>query len=216
MKRRARPPRGPRSSRSCRGRGIDSVWRRPPHRRSSPKLRANPLGKRLPRHQSPLRKPRARATFFAPWSPTRAGGMQHEGHRRTRSAVEVARPRPSRGRAPQHHPHSRQRADQGGSVEARLQGDRSRSRGHGGDRGRGGPPAGLDHRARAHVLRDRAQAPRRRPDRDRSLRRPRGAGDPRRPFPLHPADPARERLPRSRRRRDDPHLQACPPPTSSG
>ena len=137
----------------------------------------------------------------------RAGEFQHEGHRRTRGAAEVARPRASRGRAPQHDPDPRQRADQGRQLEARLQGDRPRSRGHRDDRGRGGPER-LDHRAGAHVLRDRAQASRRRPDRDRGLRRPRRAGDPRRPLALHAADPARERLPRSRRRRDDPHLQA--------
>ena len=42
-----------------------------------------------------------------------------------------------------------------------------------------------------------------------ALRRPRRAGDPRRPLALHAADPAGERFSRSRRRRDDAQLQAA-------
>ena len=122
-------------------------------------------------------------------------------------AAEVAGPCPSRGRAAKHDSDPRQCADQGGSLAAQLQGDRSRSRDHRDDRGRGRARR-LDHGAGAHVLRDRAQAARRRPDRARGLRRSRGAGDPRRPFALHAADAARERFSRSRRRRHDQHLQA--------
>src|SRR5262249_42733837 len=55
---------------------------------------------------------------------TRAGGLKNESHRRTRSAVEVARPCPPRGRTAQHHSNSRQRVDQGGEIEAHLQSDR--------------------------------------------------------------------------------------------
>src|SRR5262249_15145751 len=138
---------------------------------------------------------------------TRAGGLKNESHRRTRSAVEVARPCPSRGRAAQHHSDPRQRVDQGGEIEAHLQGDRPRCRGHRNDLRRGRPRR-LDHGAGTHVLRDRAQAPRGCAGRDRSLWRPRGAGDPRRPLPLHLADAARERLSRSRGGRDDAHVQA--------
>ena len=60
---------------------------------------------------------------------------------------------------------------------------------------------GLHHRAGAHVLRHRAQAARWLADRAGSRRRPRRAGDPRRPLALHAADPAGERFPGSRRRR---------------
>ena len=66
----------------------------------------------------------------------------------------------------------------------------------------------LDHRAGAHVLRDRAQAARRLAGRAGSLRRPRRAGDPRRALALHAADAAGERFPRSRRRRHDAQVQA--------
>ena len=65
------------------------------------------------------------------------------------------------------------------------------------DRGRGRPRR-LDHGAGAHVLRHRAQAARGLADRARILRRPRRAGDPRRPLALHLADAAGERLSRSR------------------
>ena len=41
-----------------------------------------------------------------------------------------------------------------------------------------------------------------------SSERPRRAGDPRRPLALHPADPAGERFPRSRRRRHDAQVHA--------
>ena len=75
------------------------------------------------------------------------------------------------------------------------------------DRGRG--LAGrLDHRARAYVLRDRAQAARGLAGRAGILQRPRRAGDPRRALALHAADPAGERLPRSRRRRHDAQVHA--------
>ena len=88
-----------------------------------------------------------------------------------------------------------------------LEGHRSRSRGDRDDRRRGRARR-LDHGAGAHVPRDRAQAARRRADRAGSLRRPRGAVDPRRPLALHPADLAGERLPRSGRRRHEPQLHA--------
>ena len=166
----------------------------------------NPLGKCRREAPSPLRKPRIHATFLPPFS-TRAGGLKDEGHCRTRSTVEVTRPRPPRGRAPQHHSDPRQCADQGGQIEARLQGNRPRPRGHRDHRGRGRPRR-LDHRPRAHVLRDRAQAARGRADRARSLGRPGRAGDPRRTLPLYAADAAGERLPRSCGRRDDAHVQA--------
>ena len=39
-----------------------------------------------------------------------SGGYCNEGHRRTRATPEIAGPRPSRGRAPQHHSDPRQRA----------------------------------------------------------------------------------------------------------
>ena len=155
----------------------------------------NPLGKCRREAPSPLRKPRIQATFLPPFS-TRAGGLKDEGHRRTRGAVEVTRPRPPRGRTPQHHSNSRECADQGGQIEARLQGNRPRPGGHGDHRG-GGWPWRRDHGPRAHVLRNRAQAPRGGADRARGLGRPGGAGDPRRTLPLYAADAARERLPRS-------------------
>ena len=97
--------------------------------------------------------------------------------------------------------------------QAQPEGHRSRSRS---DRSRS--PAEVvagrrDHGAGAHVLRDRAQAARRRADRARRLRRPRRAVDPRRPLALHPADAAGKRLSRSRRRRDDATPSRSPPPT---
>ena len=88
-----------------------------------------------------------------------------------------------------------------------LQGHRSRSRGHRVDRGRG-LARRLDHRARAYVLRDRAQAAGGLAGRAGILQRPRRAGDPRRALALHPADAAGERLPRSRRRRHDAQVHA--------
>ncbi len=66
----------------------------------------------------------------------------------------------------------------------------------------------LDHGSGAHALRHRAQAAGRLADRARGNRRSRRAGDPRRPLALHAADPARERFPRSRRRRHDAHVHA--------
>ena len=176
-------------------------------RKGSPGPRPNPLGNCRRPAPSPLRKTRARATFLPLFGfSTRAGGLKNESHRRTRSAAEVARPCPPRGRAAQHHSNSRQRVDQGGEIEAHLQSDRPRCRGHRVDPRRGRPHR-LNHGTGAHVLRDRAQAPRGCADRGRSLGRPRRAGDPRRPLPLHFADAARERLSRSRRRRDDAHVQ---------
>ena len=134
--------------------------------------------------------------------------VSHEGYRRTRRTFEVAGPRASRGRAPQHHSDPRQRAGQGREGQTEHEGDRPRSRGHRLDRRRS-VARGLDHRAGAHVLRHRAQAARGRADRDRGLRRPRRAVDPRRPFALHAADAAGERLPRPRRRRHDAFLHAA-------
>ena len=69
-------------------------------------------------------------------------------------------------------------------------------------------PAGVHHRARAHVLRDRAQAPRGLAGGAGILQRPRRAGDPRRALALHPADAAGERFPRPRRRRHDAQVHA--------
>ena len=66
----------------------------------------------------------------------------------------------------------------------------------------------LDHGAGAHVLRDRAQAARGLAGGAGGLRRPRRAGDPRRPLALHAADAAGERFPRSRRRRHDAQVHA--------
>ena len=87
------------------------------------------------------------------------------------------------------------------------QGHRSRRRS---DRHRSRPrwARRLDHGAGAHVLRHRAQAARGRADRSGILRRPRRAGDPRRPLALHPADPAGERFSRSGAGRDDPQIHA--------
>jgi len=171
-------------------------------------MRPNPLGNCTVRRHRPCEKRRQAPPSLPPWdSSTRAGGWKNESHRRTRSAVEVARPCPSRGRAAQYHSNSRQRVDQGGEIEAHLQSDRPRCRGHRVDLRRGRAER-LDHGTGAHVLRDRAQAPRGCAGRDRSLRRPRGAGDPRRPLALHLADAARERLSRSRGGRDDAHVQA--------
>ena len=136
-----------------------------------------------------------------------SGGYCNEGHRRTRATPEIAGPRPSRGRAPQHHPDPRQRADPRRKRQAVAEGDRPRPRGDR-DAGGGNRDRRLDHRAGAHVLRHRAQTARRRADRAGRRRRPFGAGDPRRPFALHAADAARERFSRSRRRRHDAFVHA--------
>ena len=133
--------------------------------------------------------------------------FRHEGHRRARRAAEIAGPRASRGRAAQHHSDPRQRAGAGREVGAEPQGHRPRPRSHRIDRGRGRARR-LDHRAGAHVLRDRAQAARGLAGRAGVLRRPRRAGDPRRALALHAADAAGERFPRSRRRRHDAQVHA--------
>ena len=76
-----------------------------------------------------LRKPPTHATFAVPQTiSTRSGEFEHEGHGRARRTPEVAGSCPSRGRAAEHDSDSRQRADQGGPLQARLQGDRPRSR----------------------------------------------------------------------------------------
>ncbi len=142
------------------------------------------------------------------WTHVGSGGYCNEGHRRTRATPEIAGPRASRGRAAQHHPDPRQRAAARRERAARAEGDRSRSRGDG-DARRRDRHRRLDHGSRAHVLRHRAQAARRLADRARRRRRPLGAGDPRRPLALHPADAARERLSRSCRRRHDAFLHAA-------
>ena len=92
-------------------------------------------------------------------------------------------------------------------LEAQPEGHRPRSRSDRHDRGRGRARR-IDHGSGAHVLRHRAQAARRRADRAGIVRRPRRAGDPRRPLALHAADAAGERLSRSRRRRDDAQVHA--------
>ena len=134
-------------------------------------------------------------------------GLPHESYRRARRIVEVAGPRASRGRAAQHHSDPRQRADQGRQGQAQPEGHRPRPGSDRLDRRRG-LARRRDHRAGAHVLRDRAQAARGRADRDRRLRRPRRALDPRRALALHAADAAGERFPRSRRRRHDAFVHA--------
>ncbi|MGY3462630.1 hypothetical protein ACVWW5_008080 [Bradyrhizobium sp. LM3.4] len=104
---------------------------------------------------------------------------------------EVAGPCPPRGRAPQHDSNPRQRAGPGREREIVAEGDRPRPRGDGNARG-GNRDRRVHHRAGAHVLRHRAQAARWFADRARSRRRPRRAGDPRRPLPFHAADAAGE------------------------
>ena len=185
-------------------------------------------GRSVPR---PLRFSRRRATFAPRPRNPRAAGLprhlihpllrapervrSHEDYRRACRASQVAGPCPPGGGAAQHHPDPRQRADQGRRRQAQPEGHRPRSRSHRHDRRRGGARR-RHHRAGAHVLRDRAQAAGGRADRHRGLRRPRRALDPRRALALHAADPAGKRFPRPRRRRDEPHLQARRPPTSSG
>ncbi len=123
-----------------------------------------------------------------------SGGYCYEGHRRACATPEIAGPRPSRGRAPQHHPDPRQRADPRRKRQTIVEGDRPRSRGDGNARC-GNRNRRFDHGAGAHVLRHRAQIARRRPDRAGRRWRPLGAGDPRRPLPLHAADLAGKRFP---------------------
>ncbi len=156
---------------------------------------------------SPALRPACRRLIFSPLQ-RRRSGSPHEGYRRAGRAFKVAGPRPPRGRAAQYHPDPRQRAGQGRQGQAQPEGDRPRSRGHRLDCGRSF--AGRQHhRAGAHVLRHRAQAARGRADRDRRLRRPRRALDPRRALALHLADFAGKRFSRSRRRRHEPFVYAA-------
>ena len=175
----------------------------PRHLAVPPRVWSNPASIRLFGFQMPRRCLSGRPAFPSLGS----GGYCNEGHGRTRATAEIAGPRPSRGRAPQHHSDPRQRAVPRRKRPAVAESHRPRPRG---DRNAGGGNRDrrLDHRAGAHVLRHRAQTARRLADRAGRRRRPRGAGDPRRPLALHAADPAGKRFPGSRRRRHDAFVHA--------
>ena len=119
---------------------------------------------------------------------------QHETQRGAQRPSQGHEPGAVRGRAAQHHPDPRQRADRGRRRPGQLPRDRPR---HRGDRpGAGdGQPRRRDHGRRPHSARDRPQAAGRGDGRARRRRHRRPARRARRTLALQPCDAATRGLP---------------------